>query len=152
MVSQDYRAVIAARIPAADAFQKINRVSDWWTRGFTGTSSKKGDRFTVRFGDTFVDFQVAESTPTTRIVWEATDCNLAWITDKKEWKGTRVVWDLAAKDGVTEVSMTHFGLVPSAECYDNCKPGWDFYVTRSLQKLLAEDLGLPDGKGRGSRP
>ncbi len=151
MESQDYRATIKARVSPGEAFEKINRVSRWWTKGFSGESGKRGDRFTVRFGETFVDFQIVELDPPSRIVWEVTDCNLAWIGNRKEWKGTRVLWELAAENGSTEVRMTHVGLVPTAECYGNCKPGWDFYVTRSLQKLLAEDIGLPDGENGGRR-
>ncbi len=151
MSSQDYQATITAKVSAEEAFQRINQVSQWWTKGFTGKSGNRGDRFTVRFGDTFVDFQVSELDPGVRVAWEVTDCNLAWIKDKKEWKGTRILFDLAPKNGVTEVRMTHVGLVPTAECYDNCKPGWDFYIAKSLQKLLAEGVGLPDAEGGGRR-
>ncbi len=147
-MAKDYQATISAKVSTDEAFQKISKVSQWWTKGFTGKSSELGDRFTVRFGETFVDFKIAELKPNTRIVWEVTDCNLAWIGNKTEWKGTRVLWELTPKDGTTEVRMTHAGLVPGAECYDNCKPGWDFYVATSLRKLLAENKGLPDGEPR----
>jgi len=150
MASQDYRATIKANVSTEEALQKINRVSQWWTRGFSGESSAVGDCFSVRFGETFVDFRIAELNPD-RIVWEVTNCNLAWISNKTEWKGTRVLWEMAAKNGSTEVTMTHVGLVPGAECYDSCKPGWDFYVTRSLHKLLAENVGLPDAEPSRTR-
>ncbi len=146
MMSRDYSATIEANVPVTDAFERISKVSEWWTKGFSGESSRIGDRFTVRFGDTFVDFTISELEPDTRIAWDVTDCNLAWIDDKTEWKGTRIVWELAPKNGATEVRMTHVGLLPDLECYDNCKGGWNFYVTKSLQKLLAENIGLPDGE------
>ena len=151
MRSKDYQATITAKVSAEEAIRRINQVSGWWTRGFKGTSSTPGDHFTVRFGETFVDFVIAELQPGTRVVWEVTDCNLHWITDKKEWKGTRVTWDLASKNGTTEIRMTHVGVHPGAECYDNCKQGWDFCVGKSLQKLLAEDVGLPDGDNASAR-
>ena len=150
MASQDYNATIKVNTSAEEAFQKINKVSQWWTKGFSGKASKLGDRFTVRFGETFVDFEIAELDHNRKIVWEVTDCYLAWIKDKAEWKGTRVVWELAPNSGTTEVRMTHVGLVPDVECYANCKPGWDFYVSKSLLKLLAEGAGLPDGESRVS--
>lgn len=34
-------------------------------------------------------------------------------------------------------------LIPEMECYDDCKPGWDFYLNESLAKLLNEGRGLP---------
>ncbi len=145
-MAKDYQATIKANVSAEEAVRKINKVSHWWTKSFVDTSSKPGDRFTVRFGETFVDFEIAELDPGTRVVWEVTDCNLHWITNKTEWKGTRVIWELAPKNGTTEIRMTHVGVHPGAECYENCKPGWDFYVGKSLQKLLAENVGLPDGE------
>jgi len=146
MDSPDYQATIAAEIPAEEAVRRIGQVPQWWTGGFTGMARAKGDRFTVRFGETFVDFTVAELEPGRRVVWEVTDCNLHWIANKAEWKGTRVVWELSSKNGMTEVRMTHVGVFPGAECWESCKPGWDFYVGKSLRKLLAENVGLPDGE------
>jgi len=115
-----------------------------WTKAFTGAAEKVGDAFTVRFGETFVDFKISEVVPGKKVVWQVTDCNLHWINDKKEWKDTSVVWEASPDNGATRVKMTHIGLVPCAECYDNCKGGWDFCVGKSLSKLLNENKGLPD--------
>jgi Activator of Hsp90 ATPase homolog 1-like protein len=145
MTSKDYDRSIKANIPPAQAFDKITRVPDWWTKGFTGCSQKLGDNFTVRFGETFVDFKISELVPDNKIVWEVTDSNLHWLKDKKEWNGTKVVWEVSPEGkSETRVRMTHSGLVPGVECYDRCKEGWDFYVGESLLKLLTEKKGLPD--------
>ena len=79
-----------------------------------------------------------------KVVWQVTDCNLHFVNDKKEWKDTSVVWEASPANGATQVRMTHVGLVPDVECYDNCKTGWDFFVGESLSKLLNENKGLPD--------
>jgi hypothetical protein len=86
--------------------------------------------------------------PGKKVVWQVKDCNLHWINDKKEWKDTSVVWEASSNNGATRVKMTHAGLVPGVECYDNCKGGWDFFVGESLSKLLNENKGLPDQKPR----
>jgi hypothetical protein len=39
--------------------------------------------------------------------------------------------------------MTHDGLTPNVSCYNDCKKGWTYYVTESLQKLLTKGTGLP---------
>jgi Activator of Hsp90 ATPase homolog 1-like protein len=148
MTGLDYSASITANITAQEATERINRVADWWTAGFTGASRKVGDAFTVRFGDTFVDFAVAELVPSKKIAWRVTDCNLHFIEDKKEWKDTRVVFDISSDGAATTVTMTHAGLVPGVECYNACKKGWDFYILESLQKLLRENKGIPDGQRR----
>ena len=52
----------------------------------------------------------------------------------------------------TTVTMTHAGLVPGIECYENCQKGWDFYLRESLQKLLRENEGVPHGRRMQERP
>ena len=148
MTQKDYTATISAKITAKEAIDRISRVTDWWTKGFTGASQKSGDTFTVRFGETFVDFRVSEVVPSKRIVWQVTDCNLHFIPNKKEWNDTRVVWEVSTEKGSTSVHMTHVGLVPEHQCYQNCEEGWNFFVRESLLKLLTENKGLPDGKKR----
>lgn len=148
MNGQDYSASITAKITAEETIERINRVADWWTASFTGTSEKIGDTFTVRFGETFVDFAVVQLVPAKRIVWHVTDCNLQLIEDKKEWKNTEVVFDISSDDAATTVTLTHSGLEPSIECYDTCKKGWNFFIMESLQKLLTENYGMPDRAGK----
>jgi hypothetical protein len=148
MTQRDYTATISAKIGANEAIDRISRVPDWWTKGFTGASAKPGDTFTVRFGETFVDFRVTEVIPAKRIVWQVTDCNLHFIPNKKEWNNTSVVWDVSAERELTSVRMTHVGLIPQHQCYQNCEQGWNFFVKESLLKLLTENKGLPDGKTR----
>ena len=148
MTGQDYSASITANITAQEATERINRVADWWTASFTGASGKVGDTFTVRFGETFVDFAVVELDPSRRIVWRVSDCNLHFIEDKKEWKDTRVVFDISSNGVATTVTMTHAGLAPSVECYEACRKGWNFYITESLQKLFRENQGIPDRQRR----
>jgi hypothetical protein len=147
MTGQDYSASIAANITAQEATIRINRVADWWTASFNGASGKVGDAFTARFGETFADFSIVELVPARRIVWRVTDCNLHFVKDKKEWKDTRVVFDISSDGAATTVTVTHAGLVPGVQCYENCRTGWYFYM-KSMQKLLTENQGIPDGRRR----
>lgn len=147
MEQHDYRASINSRLPPTEALERIGRVSDWWTRGVTGSARETGDAFQVRWGETFVNFAVAESVPDTRVVWRVTDCNLPWLKhNKKEWNGTQVVWEVIPRAFGSTVTLTHSGLTPEVECYDTCEAGWNFYFGKSLLKLLEENQGLPDGK------
>jgi hypothetical protein len=150
MNAQDYSAEIGARVSTHEAFERIGHVSEWWTQNVTGRSARVGDTFTVRFGETFVDFEIAELIPDQMLVWKVTDCNLHWIWDKKEWKGTRLVWEVFPGAERTIIRLTHRGLTPGIECYDTCVRGWDFYFRESLLKLLAEGKGLPEGESTPS--
>jgi hypothetical protein len=123
MTGQDYSASITANITAEVAAERINRVADWWTAGFTGAAGKVGDAFTVRFGETFVEFAVEELVPARRIVWRVTDCNLHFVEDRQGWKDTRVVFDISSDGAATKVTMTHAGLIPGVAWYDVCRKG-----------------------------
>lgn len=65
-----------------------------------------------------------------------------------KWNGTDIVFDIARKGGKTELRMTHVGLVPALECFDDCSGGWGFYFSRSLRALITTGKGQPDPKPR----
>lgn len=143
-LANDFHCSIAVAVPAGEVFEKIARVGDWWAVNFEGSAEKTGDIFTVRFGQTFVTFKIGEAVPGKKIVWEVMDCNLHWINNKKEWNGTEVVWEISSGNGLTRIDMTHVGLVPGVECYENCEPGWNHHIKDSLFKLLTEGKGFPE--------
>ncbi|MFI5152699.1 MAG: SRPBCC domain-containing protein [Chitinophagales bacterium] len=142
--TKDYSATIQAHVSSSEAFEKIARVGDWWAKSFKGKAKKLNDEFTVRFGETFVDFRITEAIPDKKIVWAVTDCWLHWLHDKKEWMDTRVVWEISLKKNAVQINMTHVGLLPEVECYKDCKKGWDGHVKGSLMALLMEGKGRPE--------
>lgn len=147
-MTQSYTSTITTRIGLNEAFDRIPCISDWWTAGVQGSARKLGDEFTVRWGTTFVTFKVTEIVPGNRATWLVTDCNLDFLTDKTEWKSTKVVWELSPNGGETSVTITHVGLMPGLECYKNCEAGWNFYFGESLLRLLTQGKGLPDQQGK----
>ncbi len=148
MEHADYTASITVNADANTAQQAISKVAEWWTAGYTGHAEKVNDVFTVTFGETFVNFKVTEVVPGKKIVWKVTDCYLHWQADKKEWNNTEIVWEIVPDGNSTTISMTHVGLVPEVECFENCREGWDFYIRESLFKLLTEGKGVPDLKNK----
>lgn len=147
MKQQNYHCSITANITAKEAFQRITRVSEWWSENIEGNFKKLNDVFTIHFvfGDSFV-IKIVELVPDKKIVWLVTDCNLTWIKDKKEWKGTKISFEISTDNNSTHVNFTHIGLVPGIECYNGCVGGWNQYIKESLFKLLTEGKGEPDRK------
>lgn len=147
MNKKDYNATITANIPVREAFKYINRVSAWWSENLKGRSENLNDIFTVHFefGDTFT-IKIIEVVIDKKIVWLVTDCNLTWVKDSKEWKGTKMIFEISPENNSANISFTHVGLVPQIECYDGCVNGWDQYIKGSLFKLLTEGKGQPDKK------
>jgi len=144
MNTNDYHNSISANSTPKEAFDKISQVSKWWAAHVEGNSQKLNDVFTVSFGDTTVTFTITEVIAEKKIVWEVTDCYLSWLEDKKEWKGTKIVWKISTENDKTNVDMTHVGLTPEVACFNDCKVGWDQYIKKSLFKFLEENKGLPD--------
>jgi Activator of Hsp90 ATPase homolog 1-like protein len=147
MKKQDYTATILVKATANKAFRSINHVAAWWIEDLEGSSEKLNDVLTIRFGgESFVTIKIIESVPDKKVVWTVTDCYLHWFSDKKEWKGTQIVFEISAEGDSTKIQFTHIGLEPRVECYEVCVKGWDQYIKGSLAKLLNEGEGLPQRK------
>jgi hypothetical protein len=144
MKNQDFTTTISANITAKEAFNGINNVSKWWTKNTVGRSENINDVFTVTFGETFATFKIIEMVADKKVAWLTTDCNLHWMKDKKEWKDTKMSFEISAKDNTTQIKFTHIGLTPGIECFTDCSAGWTHYITQSLFKLLTEQRGMPD--------
>lgn len=146
MKKQDYQAVITAYVKPHEAFKSIYSISKWWTENLEGSTQYPGDIFTVRFGDTFVTFKTIDVEPGKKITWLVTDCNLHWLKDKKEWKGTKLHFEISSHKDATQISFTHIGLAPDIKCYSDCRKGWDEYIKDRLYKLITEGNGRPERK------
>lgn len=141
----NYQGIINTDVPLHAAFKAIShRVPEWWTANFGGSSWDVGDSFVTIFGETFGAFEIVEFVPDKKIAWECTDCNLHFLKDKKEWKGTRIVWEFEGDDHNSQITMTHVGLNPKLECFEDCTGGWNHYVRSSLYKLLTTGKGEAD--------
>ena len=140
---QNYHSSISANISPAEALEKISRVDEWWALNFEGSAKSLDDIFTVRFGTTWVTFKITEAIQDKKIAWHVIDCYLPWLNDKTEWTGTTVVFEVSDKDNFTTIDMTHIGLVPEAECYNDCEKGWDGHIKESLFTLITEGKGMP---------
>lgn len=144
MKAQDYTCSIQTSVSAEEAYDKIARVSEWWAKNFEGSARNLGDTFTVRFGETFVDFKISEAVADSRIVWQVANCHLPWLKDKTEWNGTSATWEISSSSGITTITFTHHGLTPNVECFSACEKGWNGHIQTSLLKLLNDGKGFPE--------
>jgi hypothetical protein len=147
----DYHADIVVPGSARHATDAISQVSSWWTENTKGNSKNTGDEFLVPFGETYSRFKVTDYIPGKKIRWLVLDCNLHWMKNKKEWKDTEILWEISSSGDSTRIDMTHIGLVPGIECFEDCNKGWDHYVKKSLYKLLTEGCGEPDHKDHSAQ-
>jgi hypothetical protein len=141
---KDYKHTLTVSASAKEATDRIGEVHHWWAKKVKGKSSKLNDEFSVHFGTTFVNFRITEFVPGKKIVWLVTDCYLDWINDKKEWRGTTVIWSLSGKSRKTTIDFLHLGVTPERECYESCNAGWTHHLDDSLLKLIETGKGFPE--------
>lgn len=142
MEDKDFTCSITANISAADAIKKISEIPKWWGVNFKGSANEQGDEFVITMsGDSFFNYTVTELVPGKKVVWLCTDCNMPWYNDKKEWAGTKQIFELTENKGETAVNFTHEGLTPKSECYKDCEPGWTHWITASLYSYLTTGEG-----------
>ena len=147
MKKQDYKISITIDATAHEAFQSISRISQWWTENLEGSSKKKNDEFTVRFGDVHYSKQkLVEVVPDKKVVWLVTDSKLNFLRDKQEWTNTKISFEISSQNEKTKILFRHIGLVPEIECFDACSNAWSQYIRSSLFKLITTGKGRPEQK------
>lgn len=139
MTPSDFSTLLVVDQRPETVFDAINNVRGWWTENVEGSTEHLHDVFEVRFGDVhYSQQQLVEVIPNQKVVWLITDSCLNFISDKTEWTGTRVVFDITEKDGQTELRFTHEGLKPEIECYGACSNAWGGYIRSSLFNLITK--------------
>lgn len=143
MEKNDFTTGISINMSAKEVIERICQIPEWWGVSFSGNAEKQNDQFVLKMGgDSFFDMTVEELIPNKRLVWLVTDCYMPWYSDKKEWANTRMIFDLAEHDGVTDLTFTHEGLTPDVECYKDCNPGWTHWIKTSLFSYLTTGKGV----------
>ena len=145
MRNNDMTFALVVNKPKEEVFDAINRVSEWWSEDFTGSSHQLGDEFEVRFADVHYSKQkLIELVPAEKIVWLVTDSHLSFLENTSEWTGTKVEFSLSRVAGNTVITFTHYGLTPTAECYKDCYGGWRQYLLHSLVPYVNTGKGNPN--------
>jgi Activator of Hsp90 ATPase homolog 1-like protein len=88
---------------------------------------------------------LVEVVPDKKVVWLVTKSKLTFLKNQTEWTGTKISFEIAAKNGKTAIRFIHHGLVPEIECYKDCTGGWNQYIG-SLDKLITTGKGKPELK------
>jgi hypothetical protein len=55
MEKKDFNIIFTVNAATGETMKKISEVNLWWAKNFSGSAEKLNDKFTVRFGETFVD-------------------------------------------------------------------------------------------------
>ncbi len=128
-----------------EVFAAVNNVRGWWSQAIEGDTDKLGAVFYYHYQDVHrCTFKITEFVPDQKVVWHVLTNYFNFVKDKAEWTDTDVVFEIARKDGKTEVHFTHVGLVPAYECYGVCSDAWGSYIKGSLHNLITTGKGQPN--------
>ena len=137
MTKNDFTTAFTVDQTPDQVFAAITNVRAWWTGTIDGSTDKLGDEFSYRYEDLhYSKHRITELVPGKRVSWAVVESRLAFVEDKHEWDGTTITFDIAARDGKTEVRFTHVGLVPADQCYSACSNAWGSYINGSLRRLI----------------
>jgi uncharacterized protein YndB with AHSA1/START domain len=126
-------------------FDVIRNVRGWWSKTISGDTHNLHDVFTYEVeGVHKCTMQLIEFIPNQKLVWHVMENWFSFVTDKSEWVDTNVVFNIAEKNGKTEIRFTHVGLTAHDECFDVCHSAWGGYITVSLRNLIETGTGNPN--------
>src|SRR6202171_6431958 len=109
----DFTTTISVDQTPEQAFAAINNVHGWWTGDIEGNTDTLGAEFTYRYEDVHYSKQrITQLIPGRKVVWLVVDSKLNFVTDKSEWNGTEITFDIRSEEHTSEVRFTHKGLVP----------------------------------------
>jgi len=151
MTAKDFTTTILVDNTPAEVFNAINNVREWWSEEIEGLTDKLNSEFDYHYEDVHsCKMKIIELVPNKKVVWSVLDNYFKFTKDKSEWKGTKIIFDIAEKDNKTEMRFTHQGLVPAYECYEICRDAWTGYIQKSLRNLITIGKGQPNATGKPS--
>jgi len=126
-------------------FKAINNPRGWWSEQIEGPTNKLDALFSYHYKDVHrCKLKIIEFFPGKKVVWLVLENEFNFTKDKSEWVGTKINFDISQKNGKTQLTFTHSGLVPAYECYDICSDAWANYIMGSLKRLIETGQGKPN--------
>lgn len=147
---QDFTTTFLLDQSPKEVFDAVNNVRGWWSESIEGSTDKLHAVFLYHYKDVHVcKLKIVQLIPDKKVVWLVLDNYFNFTKDKTEWKGTKIIFDIAKEGGKTRLQFTHRGLVPQYECYKVCHDAWTSYIQGSLKDLITTGKGKPNAKEGG---
>jgi uncharacterized protein YndB with AHSA1/START domain len=139
-----YTSELRIDAPRSEVFTALTTpdgLTGWWSTSAEG-SCAEGQTMVVGFAgvDETISFRTDGNVESARLVWTCIQ-----HTGLPDWEGTEILFTLSpAGECGTKVNFIHRGLVPALECFDQCRRGWDSFLS-SLVSFVEDGRGAPFG-------
>jgi hypothetical protein len=145
MENKNFNTQILVDQSPEEVFTAINNVRGWWSENITGRTTTLNDEFIYQYKDVHVcKMKIVESITNKKVVWLVLENQFNFTKDQQEWKGNKIVFEIAEKSRKTQLQFTQIGLVPAYECYTVCEDAWSSYIQGSLKNLITTGKGNPN--------
>jgi len=150
MEHSDFTTTFIVDQTPEQVFKAVNNVRGWWSESVEGVTDRLGEAFLYYYKDVHIcKMKIVELVPNERVVWLVLENQFNFTTDKTEWKGNRIVFDISGVGEKTQLRFTQEGLVPAYECYNVCHDAWTSYIQGSLKDLITTGKGKPNAREGG---
>jgi len=142
---KNYEHTITVTLAPDRVFDALTKeMSNWWTE-MTSVVREVGDKTTAKFEDgTTWSFEVVKLEKNKLIELRCYEANhIHPVTTpemRTEWENTTLRFDIASRDGDTDIHFTHIGLTPEVKCYDICHSGWDHFFGSAFYAYLDKKI------------
>lgn len=151
--NKDFSTTMIVDATPQTVFAAINNIRGWWSENIDGATDRLNSEFAYHYQDVHrCRMHITELVPGQKVVWHVNDNYFKFIEDEKEWKDTDIIFELSEKDGGTQLTFTHKGLVPEYECFKVCHDAWTHYIQDSLKNLILTGKGNPTPADTGTAP
>ena len=142
MKKQDFTTTLVVEQTPGQVFTAVNNPQAWWSGEIEGNTNKLNDEFIYRYKDLHSSKQrIVEMIPDQKVEWLVTESTINYAEDKKEWTGTKIIFEISEKDNKTQLRFTHMGLDPDIECFDSCSNSWSQLIQQGLFSLITTGKG-----------
>jgi uncharacterized protein YndB with AHSA1/START domain len=147
MKNENFTTGFSTNATPQQVFDAVNNVRGWWSENIEGKTNQLNSEYSYHYEDAHrCKIKITELIPDRKVVWHVLDNYFKFTKDESEWKDTDIIFEIAEKDGKTELTFTHKGLVPEYECYNICHDAWTHYIQKSLKDLITTGKGSPTPK------
>ena len=149
MNTTDFTTTILVDQTPTEVFNAINNVRGWWSEEIEGITNEPGAMFKYHYEDVHrCKMKIVEFIPDQKVVWLVQENYFKFTTDKSEWIGNKIIFEIKKAGDKTELLFTQVGLVSAYECYEICEKAWTQYIQQSLYSLITTGKGQPNAKGK----